>query len=152
MQLHIDWLDPLPLSDGSDQNLIYACELEDLPAEPGIYIFGRRHGSSYIEALYVGKANNSVRARVKTQLKNLPLMMHLQNAKTGGRIVWAGIFTAKRGQQRNKCLLIIERAMIRYFLSEAHDLVNKQGTRIRRHEITTAHAKGRVPKLIFVDR
>jgi hypothetical protein len=27
------------------------------------------------------------------------------------------------------------RALIRYFLSEGHDLVNEQGTRIRRHEL-----------------
>ena len=81
MRLHVDWMEPLPLSDGSDRNLIYKCELEDLPIGAGIYIFGRRHGRN-IEALYVGKAN-SIRARVKSQLKNLPLMKHIEKCENG---------------------------------------------------------------------
>jgi hypothetical protein len=46
---------------------------------------------------------------------------------------------------------ILERALIRFFLSEGHDLVNKQGTRLRRHEIASAGSKN-VPALMFVDR
>jgi hypothetical protein len=136
MKLHIDWLAPIQLTNGADQNLIYRCDDESLPTGPGIYIFGRRHGES-IEALYVGKAN-SIRNRVKGQLNNLPLMMHLKNARAGYRILLAGRFIATKGQQRDKCLPVIERAMIRYLLSEAHDLANIQGTALRQHEIISA--------------
>jgi hypothetical protein len=43
---------------------------------------------------------------------------------------------------------------IRYFLSEGHDLVNKQGTRIRRHELasTGRHTKKLFPKLIYLEK
>jgi hypothetical protein len=49
---------------------------------------------------------------------------------------------------------LIERALIRYFLSEGHDLVNKQGVRIRRHEITSAgkHPKRYFASPIFLER
>jgi hypothetical protein len=150
MLLEVNWLAPLPLSDGSDERLIYKCDLEDLPTEAGIYIFGRRHGRT-IEALYVGRAN-SIRARIKSQFKNLPLMKHIENARTGTRIILIGIFIAKRGQQRAKCLPLIERSLIRYFLSETHDLVNVQGARLRHHEIEASGARGPIPELMYVDR
>jgi hypothetical protein len=65
--------------------------------------------------------------------------------------VLAGKFISKRGQQEAKCLPLLEKALIRYFLSEGHDLVNKQGTRLRRHEITSKKPQWIVPKLMFLD-
>ena len=70
MKLHLQWGAPILLESGADQNLIYTCDDESLPERPGIYIFGRRHGTSF-EALYVGKAG-SLQGRVKQQFKNLP--------------------------------------------------------------------------------
>jgi hypothetical protein len=52
----------------------------------------------------------------------------------------------KPGQQRDRCLPLVERALIRYFLSEGHDLVNKQGVRLRRHEVSSS---GKFPKRFF---
>ncbi len=149
MQLRVEWMSSLPLGDGSAQNLIYKCDLEELPDTAGFYIFGRRHGID-IEALYVGKAN-SIRARVKQQLRNIPLMKHVQTAKTGGRTLLAGCFVAKRGQQQDTYLRIIERSLIRHFLLEGRDLVNVQGARRKQHEITSSGGRGPVPKLMFVD-
>jgi hypothetical protein len=40
---------------------------------------------------------------------------------------------------------------VRYFGPEGHDLVNIQGTQVKRHEISTVGSK-HIPKLIFVDR
>jgi hypothetical protein len=99
----------------------------------------------------VGKAG-ALRGRVRGQLKNLPLMLHLKKAKTGKRIVLAARFISRPGQQEKKCLTLLERALIRYFLSEGHDLVNKQGVRLRRHEITSKNPRRLVPRLMFVDR
>jgi hypothetical protein len=42
--------------------------------------------------------------------------------------------------------MIAERALMRHFLGEGHDLVNKQGTRIRTH---TIRSSGRHPKRFF---
>lgn len=152
MKLHVDWSRPVRLKDGSKANLIYVVELGRLPAASGIYILGRRWGSDW-EALYVGKANN-IRSRVKSQLNNLHLMQHLKNAKAGKRIVLTGRVITKPGQRLEKSLLLVERGLIRYFLSEGHDLVNKQGTRLRHHEVMSSgkHPKRFVPRIMFLER
>jgi hypothetical protein len=152
MQLHVDWGRPILLKDGTEQNLIYYLDLDKLPSNPGIYILGRRWGKGF-EALYVGKANN-VCSRMKGQLNNLRLMQHLRNAKTGRRLVLAGEVVPKPGQRLQKSLLLIERALIRYFLSEGHDLVNKQGTRLRRHEVVSSgrHPKRFIPGLMYLEK
>jgi len=153
MKLYVEWSGRIPLKDGSAQNLIYAVDPDRLPSAAGVYVFGRRQRNGGFEALYVGQAND-IRSRVSGQEKNLPLMMHLKNARNGERVLRVAIFKPRPGQKQAKCLDIIERALIRYFLSEGHDLVNKQGTRLRRHEVTSEgrHPNLFVPKMMFVDR
>lgn len=153
MKLYLAWQKSVPLRDGSKKNLIYYVEPERIPKAVGVYVFGRRRRNGGFEALYVGKANN-IRGRVWGHRNNLPLMMHLKNARHGAIVVRTAIFKARPGQNPEKCLKIIERALIRHFLSEGDDLVNKQGTRLRRHEILSVgkHPKRFVPRLMFVDR
>ncbi len=152
MRLYMEWNRPIPLKDGSRQNLIYYVDPDKVPYDAGIYVFGRRWASGF-EALYVGKATN-VRSRVKGQLNNLRLMQHLQKAKTGKRVLVCGQIVTKPGQQLDKSLLLIERALVRYFLFEGHDLVNKQGTRLRRHEIVSAgkHPKRFIPSMMYLEK
>jgi hypothetical protein len=152
MKLHVEWARPILLKDGTKQNLIYTIDPKKLPQVAGLYILARRWGSE-LEALYVGKANN-IRGRLKGQFNNLRLMRHIKNAKTGKRIVLTGRFMTKPGQRREKSLLLIERALIRYFLSEGHDLVNKQGTRLRRHELASSgkHPKRFIPHTMYLER
>lgn len=140
------------MKDATRQNLIYSADLNKLPTVSGVYVLGRRWGNQF-EALYVGKANG-IRGRVKSQLNNLRLMQHLRNAKAGKRIVLAGRIVTKPGQQMGRCLPLIERALIRYFLSEGDDLVNKQGTRLRRHELSSSgkHPKRFIPSLMYVEK
>lgn len=81
-------------------------------------------------------------------------MRHIETAKTGRRFVIVGYPITRPGQRLAKVLTVLERALIRYFLSEGHDLVNQQGVRIRRHEIESS---GRVPKafmpfLMYLER
>lgn len=152
MKLHVEWGRPVQLRDARKDNMIYGVDLERIGRGAGVYVFGRRWGSQF-EALYVGKAGN-MRSRVKGHLNNLRLMQHLHNAKTGRRIVLAGRLLTKPGQQLGKCLVLTERALIRYFLSEGHDLVNKQGTRLRRHELesTGRHPKRYFPRLMYLEK
>ena len=153
MDLKIQWEKPVPLRKARKGSLyIYTVNLEVLPNVPGIYIFARRWGRSY-EALYVGQSMK-IRRRVRNHQKNLPLMKHLEKAKTGRRFVIVGQALPKRGQKLEKVLATLERAFIRHFLSEGHDLVNQQGTKIRRHEISS---EGKVPKsfiptLMYLER
>jgi hypothetical protein len=152
MRLHVDWRRPVQLKDGTKQNLIYFVDLQKLPETTGLYIFGRRWGQS-IEALYVGKGTK-LRGRVKGQFNNLRLMQHVRNAKAGKRVLIVGTLITKPGQRAEKALTLAERALIRYFLSEGHDLVNKQGTRLRRHELVSSgkHPKRFLPSPMYLEK
>ena len=57
-----------------------------------------------------------------------------------------GLLQPRPGQRVDKSLTIAERALMRHFLAEGHDLVNKQGTKIRRHVVRST---GRQPKRFF---
>lgn len=151
MKLSVEWSRPMTLK-AARQSLGYRVDLEKLPTSSGLYILGRQYGKQF-EALYVGKASK-IRGRVKTQLNNLKLMQHLKDAKSGRKFVVYCRLVAKPGQRMEKCLLLIERALIRHFLSEGHDLVNKQGARLLRHEITSSgrHPKRLIPELMYVER
>lgn len=152
MQLHVEWGRPIPLKDGAQQNLIYYVDSSRITEATGVYVFGRTHGKGF-EALYVGKGVR-LRSRVKGQFNNLRLMQHVRNAKSGRRILLCGRIVTKPGQQIEKALSLTERALIRYFLSEGDDLVNKQGTRLRRHELvsTGKHPKRLLPSPIYLER
>lgn len=153
MKLRIDWMKPLILKDARRENLIYKADIDKLPDAPGIYIFGRRWGRDQFEALYIGKANR-IKGRVKGHFNNLRLMQHLRSAKNGKRLILAGKIVPRPGQQIDRCLKVLERGYIRHFLSEGHDLVNKQGTRLRRHEVSSTgkHPKRFFPRLMYVDK
>ncbi len=141
MKLEIDWQRTIPLKRVRAGVGIYTVDLDDIPREPGIYIFARRWGTSY-EALYVGKSKR-LHGRIRGHLNNLRLMQHIHEAKTGKRAVIFGRPIPKPGQSMDRILATLERALIKHFLLLGHDLVNSQGTRVRRHEITSV---GHLPK------
>lgn len=152
MKIDVEWGRPLRLKDGKAENLIYTVKPDKLPSAPGVYVFGRSFGKSF-QALYVGKATR-IRGRVKSQLNHVKLMQHLKGAKAGKRLVLAGRVLARPGQPLAKVLRLAERAFIRHFLSEGHELVNKQGTRIRRHKVLSSgkHPKRLIPPVAYLER
>jgi len=81
-------------------------------------------------------------------------MQHLKGARSGRRIIVAGRVMTRPGQHLEKVVALSERALIRHFLSEGHDLVNKQGVRIRRHEVASSgkQPKRFIPRLIYLER
>jgi hypothetical protein len=153
MQLSLEWSNAIPLIDGRKQNLIYVLDWKRLPDSPGVYVFGRQRRNGGFEALYVGRAAN-IRSRVWSHRNNLRLMVGLEKAKQGKLLVRAGVLKMRDGPKLKRSLPIIERALIRYFLSEGHGLVNKAGTLLRRHEISSVgkHPNQFIPRLMFVDR
>lgn len=152
MDLHIEWTRPIPVTRARGELLDFRLDLDAVPPEPGVYIFGRRWGPRF-EALYVARADN-MRARMRTHLNNLRLMRHLLEAKTGRRVLLAGELRTRPGQRAPKCLALAERALIRHFIAEGHDLVNKQGTLIRRHAVVSdgRHPKRMFPRTIFLEK
>jgi hypothetical protein len=151
VKLHVDWSDPIPMRLASRQGSRYLANVDIAPDSGGIYVFGRTHGHAF-EALYVGKAN-SLRVRLDQQLNNLDLMEYVRQAKAGRRVIMVGALVTKRGQRVNTCLPILERAFIRYFLSQGHELANIHGTRRVQHEVaSTGRPMHFVPLLTYIDK
>ena len=150
MQIQIDWRRPMILEEGPQGAPHYSVNLDRVPEIGGIYVFARRWGNGF-EALYVGQGTR-LQTRIAQQFNNLRLMSHIQRARTGDRLLFLGEVITRPGQRMATCLNLVERSLIRYFLSEGHDLVNRQGARFRRHEITSAHrTRGFVPALMYLE-
>jgi hypothetical protein len=150
MDLYLKWLRPIRLSI-SKKTGSYEIDLGEIPKTPGVYIFGRGHGES-IEALYVGLATD-LRFRIRGQLNNHRLMRHVEKAKTGARGVIIGEWRSRPGQTPTRCLPLIERSLIRHFVLEGHDLVNKNGTSLRQHKITSENRPvGLFPLRMYMDK
>ncbi|KAB2920540.1 MAG: hypothetical protein F9K29_01495 [Hyphomicrobiaceae bacterium] len=103
----------------------------------------------------MGKAGSSLQLRIKQQLNNVRLMQHVRSAKIGERILLLGRFVPQQGQQPDNCVPIIERAFIRHYLEQGHDLANVHGAEIKIHEILSEGAGVRqyaIPTKLVVDQ
>ncbi|MFY0525874.1 hypothetical protein ACN28I_22915 [Archangium gephyra] len=128
MNLQVEWDDPISLEYVNNEKLIYSCNPELLPEDPGIYVFARRFGESH-SPIYVGKASN-LRKRITDHFyKNVPLMRGLENADKGARIVLIGKWISKPGQQMNNALSTLEKAYIESALTLGYELLNVKGAR-----------------------
>lgn len=139
LNIEVEWHRPLDLYPGGD-GLIYELDWDLLPPSPGIYVFSRHWGDK-TTPFYVGRADN-LQKRVRQQTNNLRLMKGLEDHFRRGsrRLLYATVIT-KRGQQIKKVLDIVERAYIEHSLSLGFDLLNKAGTKIRHHEISSCGRK-----------
>lgn len=149
MDLSVQWSAPIPLY--KDEDVIYWCDLEKISEKAGVYIFGRVHGESF-EAFYVGKGMKLNKRIEQHFTNNVYLMKRLENAQNGTRVVVIGEFIAAPGQQAEKCIGIIERALIRHFMSEGHDLVNVQGTALKQHSVNSIGAGKKLPRTILLEK
>jgi len=152
VNLQIEWCRPIQLKDATSEGQFYGLDLGKVTSSAGVYIFGRRWGSQF-EALYVGKAGN-IQRRLRGHLDSLKLMQHIRNAKIGKRVLLAGDLITRPGQRLGRCLALSERALIRHFLSEGHDLANIQGMKMRRHELESSGKQPRRfwPGTIYLER
>lgn len=134
MKIHVDWHRPIKLLDGSTESLIFRpSRTAIIPKAPGIYLFCRKHGTS-VSPLYIGKAENLAR-RIEQQLNNLKLMVAIQRAASGDRILLIGQPKLLQGQRAMKVLRVLENSLIDHALSEGHELLNIQGTKTKVHYI-----------------
>ena len=113
---------------------IYECEdLDQIPTDSGVYIFGREHGEA-AAPLYIGKALN-LRRRIEQQLNSVRLMTGIREAQAGGRFVIYCTPQLKRGQRALRVITILEQALIAHALAEDFELLQKQGTKTPNHTI-----------------
>jgi hypothetical protein len=149
MEIEILWADPISLRSLSDRDISRV--RKQLKNEPGIYVFARRWGSG-LEALYVGQATK-ISVRITQQLNNHSLLQHIQNSKTGAKVLLTGYLSYYGYTNLNKALDTAERAYIRYCISHGHSLHNKLGTRVKTDEVTSVGGRKRsvFPKKIEVE-
>src|SRR6476661_2623529 len=111
---------------------IYTCDdLECIPTDSGVYVFGREHGEA-AAPLYIGKALN-LRRRIEQQLNSVRLMTGIREAQSGSRFVMYCVPQLRRGQRAVRVISILEQALIA--LTEDFELLQKQGTKTPNHTI-----------------
>jgi len=143
MTVHVEliWKRPIVLKDGWEDGLLYTCNLERLDTSPGIYVFCRRWGNSFVP-IYVGQAK-SVRQRINQQFNNLKLMVALQHsARSGDRILLHGYISGRPGQRVERALNVAERSLIDRALTDGYELVNVQGTKRKLDELICSGNRG----------
>lgn len=128
MQIEATWSQPIALKKGLPGGLIYVLKLEDLPEEPGVYVFGRKHGESVVP-IYIGETL-SIRGRVKDHLNSLALMRAIENAPNGGRFFIYCTVKAGSKEKAKKHVKVLEKALLVHAQSEGHELFNKKGTKL----------------------
>lgn len=137
MDIDIEWHRPIQLVDGQTENLIYTAKkgaLDSWQGVAGVYMFCRMFNGE-ASPLYIGKAEN-IAGRISQHFKNnTRLMNSIRNAANGTRVVIPGKFIPKRGQNKKRCIAIVERALIDHALAEGYELFNIQGARTATHSI-----------------
>lgn len=136
MNIEAQWHPPLELVEaGEDANLIYSCpRAANIPDEPGVYVFGRRHGE-FVAPLYIGRSKN-LQTRLYQHLDSVPLMKAIQRMQNGSRFYLYCTVTPKPGQRIDRVLDVLERALIDHAMTTGHELLQKQGTRTAKHTIS----------------
>ncbi len=137
MDLQLRWHAPIDLYRAAD--LIYDMldlTIEELPPEPGVYVFARSHGGKTVP-LYIGRAEN-IQRRIKQQFNNLKLMRGIERSPTGARKLFLGQIVTRPNQRATDAIKIIESALISTAMVEGYDLLNVSGTRTLAHSITSS--------------
>lgn len=136
MKIEAKWSKPLVLQKDKTENLIFLMDLEQVPAEPGAYVFGRLYDGQ-IMPLYIGETANLCK-RAGEHLKSLPLMRALEKAKNGDRAFMFCTVKAGSADKAKKQVKIIEKALILHAQSEGHELLNLKAAKLPFDEITFA--------------
>ena len=155
MKISLIWDKPLRLKDGSKFSQVYYCpKLDRISNKAGVYVFARSFGAAVVP-LYVGQALR-LRSRIGHHFKgNVRLMIRLNEADIGQRILLVGRLKLCRGQQKKKVLDIVESALIKHALTQGHVLLNKQGVKTRVHMIKSKgnrSSKQIAPLAMLVER
>ena len=151
MPLNIEaaWCKPISLKQADG---VYVCpNLNELPTDHGIYVFGRKHGEKAVP-LYIGRAEN-LRVRIKQQMDSVHLMRGIQKAPSGARFLIYCVPTKRQRHMAANVIEVLEDGLILHALGEGHQLLNKQGTLRPSHKIefignrTSEQISGRLIRL-----
>jgi len=123
------WREPLELKwdYGINDYKADSAKFAYIPDKPGIYIFARRHGAKH-SPIYVGYSA-TLRSRITQQLNNHRLMIAVQHAGNGKRLILTAQPITKPGQNAGKIAKAMEAFLIRKLHAEGCDLLNDKGTK-----------------------
>lgn len=134
MDISITWHNPLALIDGSKLSLTFTVEEAGIPDKPGCYVFFNQYGDSK-HIIYIGQAKN-LNSRVNQQFKtNVRLMNVIKEFGRGSKKLMYCTIKPKRAQRIERLLKIVEKSLIKHALTNGHELINIQGSKINFHEI-----------------
>ena len=144
MNIQVNWRNPIPLTlkkaKGYDKpnamkNAVKRDVAERIKDGYGVYIFARRHGANYAP-LYVGRTTQQgFCARIAQHLNTLDFVGHLLKQR-GKKVLILGVIVGKRGQNLEKSIKIVEKALItKCALDAGHNLFNKKNTKKEFHKI-----------------
>ena len=153
MEITLIWSQPIQLRSGAKENFIYTFDIDDLPRNSGIYVFGRRKGKAIVP-IYIGQSLNLWK-RIKKQRNNVKLMMALKNSPGRKKFVTYAELIGRPGQVVTKALDIAEHSLIEHALADGHEIVNVQGAKRRKHYIFSTGGRlgrGWAPKLLAVEK
>lgn len=153
MKITATWSRPIRLNKCRPGGLIYELDLDDLPPEPGVYVFFRQHGERVVP-IYIGETL-SLRGRVKGHLNSLPLMRAIENAPNGERFLIFCKVKAGTTDKAKKHIKVIEKSLILHSQTEGHELYNKRGTKLPADTISftgNRTSEAIAPRLMYVKR
>ena len=129
------WQPAVELVDGSSQNLVYTVkDFETIVAEPGVYVFSRMFGET-VSPLYIGETTN-IQKRIRQHTEtNVRLMNGIKASGRGRKVVLYCTVSTSSIKRRDSMLAILQRGVIEHALSEGHDLLNVQLTKLSVHSV-----------------
>ncbi len=134
MDIDIKWHNSITMEDGTKDKLVYIIpNMEMFIKKTGVYMFCRRYGEKVIP-IYIGKSKD-VGSRLKNHLNSLRMMNAIRDALSGERLFIFGEIICKSGQQAEKCINLVEKAMIEHALTSGYELINEKGTKTPSHTI-----------------
>jgi hypothetical protein len=141
MKIDIDWQHPIKLTKSKSVLIAPDSIPEEIPNLPGVYYFSRRYGASFTP-FYIGETRD-LKARLKKHLESTKIYHVLEGHKStsikirqGTRYFHYGIFRPKQNQDAKKCILIVQRLMIRQAVDKGLFVLNDKLTKIKTDEIS----------------
>ena len=135
MDIRVEWQKLITLEEGDECYPILSTDAHwDYEDASGVYMFCRKY-SNKLYPLYIGKAKD-IATRIHHQLNNARLMKEVEGSGNGAKVIAIGVFRGKSGQNTDKCIKLVETALIDHAQNEGYNLFNIQGTKTSKHEIT----------------
>lgn len=140
MHIVVEWQAPIKLTHNK-KIIVDEKQLPDVVGEkPAVYFFSRKFGEYYLP-FYIGETSN-VRKRLKVHLQSKKIYQVLigqsgdvNNIRNGTRYFHFGYLRLKPGMQKQTCLKIVQKYMIRQAVENDIPILNHNLKKIKSHRI-----------------